>query len=194
MIHDKRRLQFYTTAVLTALLIAMGFAWATHAITLYRSTLERQMAEDNEIVKANLGIIIHQATQQYADKDMVRVQIQNVLEALQEKGWKGFACVLDKDGRVLNHPNRQMINMQVPLKTYEPLDLLGEAPPPVTNLPNAPETQHTIYRTQSDIIAIDWLPELMMYLCVHKSHQKEYIYLDVFLKRQPMLCIPLHYK
>ncbi|MDP6041042.1 MAG: hypothetical protein QGG64_21005, partial [Candidatus Latescibacteria bacterium] len=145
MIHDKRRLQFYTTAVLTALLIAMGFAWATHAITLYRSTLERQMAEDNEIVKANLGIIIHQATQQYADKDMVRVQIQNVLEALQEKGWKGFACVLDKDGRVLNHPNRQMINMQVPLKTYEPLDLLGEAPLPVTNLPNAPETQHTIY-------------------------------------------------
>lgn len=83
MIHDKRRLQFSTAAVLTALLIAMGFAWATHALALYRSTLERQMAEDNDIVKANLGIIIHQATQQYADRDMVRDQIQNVLEALQ---------------------------------------------------------------------------------------------------------------
>ena len=171
MINDKRRLQIYTASVLTALLVIMGFAWATHAITLHRNTLEHQMAENNEIVKANLAIIIHQVTLQYTDRKMIGEQIQNVLEALKEKGWKGFACVLDKDGRVLNHPNRQMINMKVPLQTYAPLDLLGDPPPAVTKLPELQEVQNALYRTQNDIIAIDWLPELMTYLCVHTSHR-----------------------
>ena len=75
MIHGKRLLQFYTKSSLTVLLTIMGFAWAAHSITLYRTTLERQMAENNEIVKANLAIIIHQATQQYSDQEMIGAQI-----------------------------------------------------------------------------------------------------------------------
>ena len=167
---DKRKLQFYTSSVLTLLMILMGMAWATHALVLYRTTLERQMAEDNEIVKANLSIIIDQVTKQYVGKTQVIHQIQNVLEALEAKGWKGFACVLDEQGKVLAHPNRQMVGMRPPVETYEPQTLLGQMPPPVTKLSEGHQKTSAIYRTQSDIIAIDWLPDLMTYLCVHKSH------------------------
>ena len=168
---DKRKLQFYTSGVLTLLMVIMGMAWATHALALYRTTLEHQMAEDNEIVKANLSIIIDQVTKQYVEKTQVIHQIQNVLEALESKGWKGFACVLDEQGKVLAHPNRQMVGMRAPVETYEPQNLLGQMPPPVTTLSKTHQKTSAIYRTQSDIIAIDWLPELMTYLCVHKSHR-----------------------
>jgi sensor histidine kinase regulating citrate/malate metabolism len=127
---DKRKLQFYTSSVLTLFMVLMGIAWATHALALYRTTLERQMAEDNEIVKANLSIIIDQVTKQYVGKTQVINQIQNVLEALEAKGWKGFACVLDDQGHILAHPDRQMVGMRPPLETYEPQTLLGQMPPP----------------------------------------------------------------
>lgn len=168
---DKRKLQFYTSSVLTLLMSLMGMAWATHALALYRTTLERQMAEDNEIVKANLSIIIDQVTKQYVEKIQVIHQIQNVLEALESKGWKGFACVLDEQGKVLAHPKHQMVGKRPPVETYEPQSLLGQMPPPVTKLSEGNQKTSAIYRTQSDIIAIDWLPDLMTYLCVHKSHQ-----------------------
>ncbi len=168
---DKRKLQFYTASVLTVLLVVMAVAWATHALAIYRTTLERQMAEDNEIVKANLSIIIDQVTKQYVEKNQVIHQIQNVLEALESKGWKGFACVLDEQGKVLAHPNRQMVGMRAPFETYKPQTLLGQMPPPVTKLSEGHQKTSAIYRTQSDIIAIDWLPDLMTYLCVHKSHR-----------------------
>ena len=170
MIHNKRRLQIYTAIVLTALMLAMGGAWATHALTLYRHTLERQIAEDNHIAKENLMIIVHQIARQYADEDGIIAQIQSILESLQDRGWKGFACVLDKDGRVLAHPNRNMVDMQVAIKTYQPTDLLGHFPPPVAQLPEMPNGAPAMYKTQADIIAIGWLPDLMAYLCVHKSH------------------------
>lgn len=171
MIRDKRKLQFCTSGVLTLLMITMGIIWATHALTIYRTTLEKQMAEDNEIVKANLSIIIDQVTKQYVEKTQVIGQIQNVLEALEAKGWKGFACVLDEQGQVLAHPNRKMVGMRPPVETYEPQNLLGQIPPPVTQLPEVNQKTSAIYRTQADIIAIDWLPDLMTYLCVHKSHR-----------------------
>jgi two-component system, OmpR family, phosphate regulon sensor histidine kinase PhoR len=47
----------------------------------------------------------------------------------------------------------------------------GRCPPPVTELPEGHQKTSAIYRTQADIIAIDWLPDLMTYLCVHKSHR-----------------------
>ncbi|MBT3602738.1 MAG: PAS domain S-box protein, partial [Candidatus Latescibacteria bacterium] len=171
MIRDKRKLQVCTSGVLTLLMIIMGVVWATHALTRYRTTLEGQMAENNEIVKANLSIIIDQVTKQYVEKAQVIGQIQNVLEALEAKGWKGFACVLDEQGHVLAHPNRKMVGMRTPVETYEPQNLLGQIPPPVTQLPEANQKTSSIYRTQADIIAIDWLPDLMTYLCVHKSHR-----------------------
>ena len=171
MIRDKRKLQILTSATLTVLMIIMGVIWATHALSIYRQTLERQLAEDNEIVKANLSIIIDQVTKQYVDKAQVIGQIQNVLEALEAKGWKGFACVLDEQGQVLAHPNRKMVGMRPPVESYEPQNLLGQLPPPVTQLPSVDQKTSAIYRTQADIIAIDWLPDLMTYLCVHKSHR-----------------------
>lgn len=171
MIRDKRKLQFYTSLVTTILLILMGLSWSTHALGIYRTTLERQMAEDNEIIKANLGIIIDQVTKQYGQKDQVIAQVQNVLEALADKGWSGFACVLDDQGQVLAHPNKKMVGRRPPVETYEPQSLLGQMPPPVTQLPHVGQQTSAIYRTQSEIIAIDWLPNLMTYLCVHKSHR-----------------------
>jgi PAS domain S-box-containing protein len=170
MVLDKRRLQIVTAGVLTLLMIVMGLASGTHALTLYRTTLHRQMAENNEIVKANLSIIIDQITRQYVDKTKVIAQIQSVLEALEAKGWKGFACVLDEQGHILAHPDKKMVGMRPPLETYEPQDLLGTVPPPVTDLPGVDGTS-AIYRTQADIIAIDWLPDLMTYLCVHTSQR-----------------------
>ena len=172
MIRDKRRLQLYTSLSLTVLMVGLGLLWASYAIALFRSTTERQLAEDNEVVKENLRIIISQVTQQYTDKAMVLAQIQKVLEALKDKGWNGFACVLDKDGFVLAHPRREMVSKQVPLKKYEPADILGTRAPPIGALADPAQLPGaTIYKTQSDIIAIDWLPDLMTYLCVHQSYQ-----------------------
>ena len=169
MIYNKRKLQIYTSGILTTLMVIMGFAWATHALSIYRATMERQIAEDNDIVKDNLSIIIHQVTQQNTDRNRIISQIQSILEVLKTKGWNGFACVLDKDGRVLAHPDPNMINMQVALQKYEPIDLLGTRPPSVTQLPQTPHNEPAIYKTSGDIIAVDWLPELKTYLCVHKS-------------------------
>jgi len=183
MIRDKRKLQFYTSLVTTLLLILMGLFWSTHALRIYRTTLEQQMAEDNEIIKANLGIIIDQVTKQYGRKDQVIAQVQNVLEALANKGWSGFACVLDDQGHVLAHPNKNMVGMRPPVETYEPQSFFGQIPPPVTQLPNAGQQASAIYRTQSEIIAIDWLPNLMTYLCVHKSHRPIQTQLDALRRR-----------
>ena len=170
MIRDKRRLQLYTSAALSFLILCLGILWSWYAIGLLRETAERQMAEDNEIIGANLRIIIRQVTQKYADQEMALSEIQNVLEALKEKKW--FACVLDQKGFVLAAPQREMVNSQAPLKTYKPTALLGTQAPPLDALSEASETGRTgVYKTESDIIAIQWLPNLMTYLCVHQSQQ-----------------------
>jgi hypothetical protein len=47
-------------------------------------------------------------------------QVQEVLENAQTHGWKGFACVVDKDGTVVAHPNPEMRGTTVSLETYLP--------------------------------------------------------------------------
>lgn len=168
MITNKRKLQVYTSTGLTVLLILMGSAWIFHALSVYRITLERQIAEDNEIVKANLGIIIDQITKQYVEKSQAIGQIQNILEGLQAQGWNGYACVLDERGQVLAHPNKKMVGRRPPVESYEPQNLLGQMPPAVLDLPQTDRQTSAIYRTQAEIIAIGWLPQLMTYLCIHK--------------------------
>ncbi len=170
MIQDKRRLQLYTSLALSALILCLGLLSASYAIDLLRSTLERQMAEDSEIIGENLRIIIRQVTQEYTDRKMALDQFQEVLKALDDKGWIGFACVLDKNGVVVAHPRPEFINMQVPLETYEPTDLLGSSAPPIDSLSALQDPgEASIYRTSADIIAIHWLPQMMTYLCVHQS-------------------------
>ena len=115
MIRDKRRLQLYASAALSFLILCLGILWSWYAIGLFREAAERQMAEGNEIIGANLRIIISQVTQKYADQDMALSEIQNVLEALKAKKW--FACVLDQKGFVLAAPLQQMVNSQAPIKT-----------------------------------------------------------------------------
>jgi hypothetical protein len=170
VIHDKRRLQLYTSLALSILVVGLGLLSTYSAIDLFRTALERQLAEDGEIIGENLRIIARQVSRGYTDRDGGIAQIQRVLEVLDEKGWIGFACVLDKDGRVLAHPRSEMVGMHVPLHTYEPTDLLGPESPPIERLPESanPDTVG-VYRTAPHIVAVRWLPQIMTYLCVHQS-------------------------
>ncbi|MDA0746159.1 MAG: ATP-binding protein [bacterium] len=170
MILDKRRLQRYTSLTLATLVLCLGLLSGWFAIDLFQSALERKMAEDSEIIGENLRIFIDQATQEYSDPEMPLARIQEVLEILKEKKWYGFACVVDTSGRVLAHPRPEFRGMQVPLESYEPTSLLGRDTPRVKDIRTLPDPGQTqVYRTRSDIIAIQWLPQIMTYLCVHQS-------------------------
>jgi PAS domain S-box-containing protein len=170
VIANKRRLQLYTSATLLALVLSLGLAAVTYTVGYLRSTMERQLAEDSRIIGENLRIIISQVTREYAVQNTALAQIQRVLQALGDKGWIGFACVLDKQGRVLAHPRIEALDMQVPLNRYEPSDLLGTRSPSIRELPGLPGRRDAaIYRTEADIIAVQWLPAMMTYLCVHQS-------------------------
>ncbi len=170
MIQDKRRLQLYTALALSALVLCLGLLSASYAIDRLKSMLERKMAQDSEIIGENLRIFIKQVTQEYTDQDMALAQIQRILEILKKKKWIGFACVLDKNGRVLAHPRPELVGMQAPLNTYEPTALLGSLAPSVDSLAVLQNPgEASIYKTPSDIIAIHWLPQMMTYLCVHQS-------------------------
>ncbi len=170
MIQDKRRLQLYTSLALSVLVVGLGLLSAYSAIGLFRAALERQLAEDGEIIGENLRIIARQVSQGYTDREGGIAEIQSVLEALQEKGWIGFACVLDKNGRVLAHPRPEMVGLHAPLHTYEPTDLLGSQSPPVEGLQLLPNRDTVgVYRTAPHIVAVRWLPQIMTYLCVHQS-------------------------
>ena len=170
MIRDKHLLQLYTSLVLSALILCLGLLSASSAIGLLRSALEKQMAEDGEIIGENLRIIIDQMTREYTERPSTLPHIQKVLETLNSRGWVGFACVLDQSGRVLAHPRSEFLDMQVPIETYEPTGLQGTKAPPIDSLPLLEEADTMgIYRTASDIIAVRWLPGLKTYLCVHQS-------------------------
>ena len=95
MVLDKRRLQIVTAGVLTLLMIVMGLASGTHALTLYRTTLHRQMAENNEIVKANLSIIIDQITRQYVDKTKVIEFLTVLNDLIDVKSLNDYKLVLN---------------------------------------------------------------------------------------------------
>ena len=86
MIQDKRKLQLYTSLSLSGLILCLGLLSATYAIGLFRSTQERQMAEDSQIIGESLRIIIQQLTQEYTDQEMALARIQKVHEALKGKG------------------------------------------------------------------------------------------------------------
>ncbi len=154
MIQGKRKLQVYTSAALAALILCLGLLSAGYAIRLLRSTLEQQMAEDNRIIGENLRIIISQAAREYTDRDSSLVHTQKVLETLSRKGWIGFACVLDKSGRVLAHPRREFLDTQIPLETYVPTPLSGLMSPGLDELRRREDVSAGIYRTSADIIAV----------------------------------------
>ena len=97
MIRDRRRLQLLTSITLSILVLGLGFLSSYYALDQFRSTMERQMAEDSEIISENLRIFIGQVTEKYNEREMSLAQIQKVLEALKAKEWIGFACVLDKN-------------------------------------------------------------------------------------------------
>jgi len=170
VIANKRRLQLCTSATLSAFVLALGLATVTYTVGYLRSTMERQLAEDSRIIGENLRIIISQVTREYADQNAALARIQRVLQALSDKGWVGFACVLDKQGRVLAHPRIEALGMLVPLGSYDPAELLGRRPPSIRELPDlSGRFDAAIYRTEADIIAVRWLPAMMTYLCVHQS-------------------------
>ncbi len=178
-IRDKRKLQLYASISVSALIMCLGLLSASYAVRLMQSSLEQQVAEDNEMIGENLRIIFNQLTREYKDPDLAIGQVQQVLEGLKAKGWKGFACVLDKNGRVLAHPRREFVGMQVRLDTYRPTSLLGSLSPDMRSLQNPNTTeQGGAYRTESDIIVSRWLPEWMTYLCVHQSYRPVSLRLD----------------
>jgi len=80
--------------------------------------LERQMAEDSQVIGENLKIIISQATRELAQGERAFDKVQVVLESLQVGGWRGFACIVDKDGVIVAHPNPSVRGSHVRLEDY----------------------------------------------------------------------------
>ncbi len=170
MIRSRRTLQVTISAALSAGVIALGSLTGMQAIHSFRSTLERKMAEDSEIIGESLRILTKQVTREYNDRGAALARIQEILEVLERKNWIGFACVLDDTGKILAHPKREYIDMQVPLGTYERTEILGSRAPPIGTMQDRTDAEGTeIYRTSADIIAVQWIPQMMTYLCVHQS-------------------------
>jgi PAS domain S-box-containing protein len=118
----------------------------------------------------NLRIIINQVPRGLTDKGEAIVQVQKVLESAQTHGWRGFACVVDEDGTVVAHPNPSMRGEKVSLESYEPtFPEAGKGLDRVLDLPQRPDTEPPgIFKSSADIIAVQWLPDLMTFLCVHQ--------------------------
>ena len=132
--------------------------------------MEKQIAEDSRVISENLCIIISQVTRELTDQQEAIDQVQKVLASAQTHGWQGFACVVDKDGTVVAHPNPDIRGATVSLETYRPTATTpGLAlPQAVLELPNSGPLPPGIYKSSSDIIAVQWLPGLMTCLCVHQ--------------------------
>ena len=170
MIRNKRTLQITISITLSAIVLALGIVSGVQAIAVFRSTLEKKMAEDSEIIGENLRILIKQVTSEITDQGQAMARIQEILEILEQKNWIEFACVLDSTGRILAHPKREYIDMQVPLEDYKRTALLGTNVPPIDDLKDATDPESAqIYRTSADIIAVQWLPQMMTYFCVNQS-------------------------
>ena len=123
MIRNKRTLQITISITLSAIVLALSIVSGVQAIAVFRSTLEKKMAEDSEIIGENLRILIKQVTSEITDQGQAMARIQEILEILEQKNWIEFACVLDSTGRILAHPKREYIDMQVPQEDYKRTDL-----------------------------------------------------------------------
>ena len=169
MLQTKRRLQIATSLTIATLIVAVGVLGAFTATDRLRQMLEHQVAEDSQVISENLRIIISQATREFSQREQAFDRIQAVFESFTVEGWRGFACVVDKDGRVVAHPDSAMRGMRVNLEEYEATDI-GRTPERVASLAGAGGPPPGVYRSSNDIIAIQWLPRLMTYLCVHQPH------------------------
>ena len=169
MIQDKRKLQWMTALATSLLIIILGAVSGYTAASRLRNTMEQQMAEDSRVISENLRIIISQVTRELTDQGEAIERVQQVLQSAQTHGWLGFACVVDKNGTVLAHPNPEMRGATVSLETYEPTTLAGPTPRSVFELSQSGKGEApAVYRSSTDIIAVQWLPKLMTYLCVHQ--------------------------
>ena len=131
------------------------------------------MAEDSRVISENLRIIIGQVTRELADQGEAMEQVQDVLQSAQTHGWRGFACVVEEDGTVVAHPNPDMHGATVSLETYAPTTLAEPKPSRVFDLPRqAADQPPGVYKSSSDIIAVQWLPEPMTYLFVHQPQDE----------------------
>ena len=111
MIRNKRTLQITISITLSAIVLALSIVSGVQAIAVFRSTLEKKMAEDSEIIGESLRILIKQVTSEFTDQDQAMAWIQEILEILERKNWIGFACFLDNTGRILAHLEREYIDM-----------------------------------------------------------------------------------
>lgn len=168
MVLDKRKLQAAAAAATALLIVLIGLTSGYFAASRLTTAMEQQMAEDSRVISENLRIIISQVTRELTDQGAAIEQVQQVLEKAQTRGWRGFACVVDEDGTVVAHPKPEMRGATVSLETYEPTPLAGPPPDRVFDLPRSETLPPGVYRSSSDIIAVQWLPKLMTYLCVHQ--------------------------
>lgn len=170
---EKRRLQWLSALTTSTLIIILGAASGYVASGRLQETMERQIAEDSRVISENLRIIINQVTREMTDQGLALDQVQDVLQSAQTHGWRGFACVVDKNGTVVAHPDPDMRGATVSLETYAPTELAGPAPVNVIELAQSSEPgAPSIYKSSSDIIAVQWLPDLMTYLCVHQPQDE----------------------
>jgi PAS domain S-box-containing protein len=169
MITDKRMLQWCAAIATSVLILVLGAISGYSASSRLEETLERQLAEDSRVISENLRIIIGQVTREIKGQREAIDQVQEVLQNARTHGWRGFACVVDKDGTVVAHPNPDMRGATVSLESYSPSTLAGPPPVKVFDLPGSGDrTPPGVYKSSSDIIAVQWLPDLMTYLCVHQ--------------------------
>jgi sensor histidine kinase regulating citrate/malate metabolism len=118
MPQTKRRLQIVTSLAVATFILVAGTIGAMTAAGRLRQMLERQMAEDSQVIGENLKIIISQATRELAQGERAFDKVQVVLESLQVGGWRGFACIVDKDGVIVAHPNPSVRGSHVRLEDY----------------------------------------------------------------------------
>ena len=169
MIQGKRKLQWATTLATSSLIVILGVVSGYVAASRLRSTMEQQMAEDSRVISENLRFMISQVTRELTDRGEAIEQVQKVLQSAQARDWRGFACIIDENGTVLAHPNPEMRGTTVSLETYEPTAFAGSVPGRVFELSKVGDSDGpAVYRSSSDIIAVQWLPNLMTYLCVHQ--------------------------
>ncbi|MBK35289.1 MAG: hypothetical protein CME26_07120 [Gemmatimonadetes bacterium] len=127
MLQTKRRLQIAPSLAVAALILVTGVLGTLTAADRIRNLLEKQVAEDSQVIAENLKMIISQATRELGPPDQTFDRVQSVFERIQVEGWRGFACVVDKEGRVVAHPDSAMRGMQVLLEEYE-ATTLAETP------------------------------------------------------------------
>ena len=86
MPQTKRRLQIVTSLAVATFILVAGTIGAMTAAGRLRQMLERQMAEDSQVIGENLKIIISQATRELAQGERAFDKVQVVLESLQVGG------------------------------------------------------------------------------------------------------------